>query len=83
MLCGRDLDDDLRRVGRYCRVVAPAFAGGRVYVYTSGGRYRRPSYRTYSYGTYYYPRRYYSRARPRYYRGYYRSYYRPVYYYGY
>lgn len=33
----------------------PALAGGRVYVYTSGGR----GCRTYYYGTRYYPRRYY------------------------
>lgn len=75
----------------------PAFAGGRVYVYTSGGsRYRRPYSTNYS-RTRYYPRRYYyyyrsyARYRHRRYRRYYysprRYYYRraPVryYYYGY
>ena len=51
----------------------PALGGGRVYVYTSGGRrYSRP-HRTYYYRTYYYPRRYYYRSYPRYYQ---RRYYR-------
>ncbi len=60
-----------------------AFAGGRVYVYTSGARrYSRPT-RTYYYGTYYYPRRYY--RSPRYYRHHYRRayYYSPCVYYDY
>jgi hypothetical protein len=65
-----------------------AFAGGRVYVYTSGGGYHYRPYRSYYYGSYYYqPRRYYSYSYPRYYRTYYRPYYRPYYttyyYYGY
>ena len=36
-----------------------ASAGGRVYIYTSGGRYHYRPHRTVHYGTYYYPRRYY------------------------
>jgi hypothetical protein len=50
-----------------------AFAGGRIYIYTSGGRYHGRSYRSYYHGTYYYPRRYYSRGDRYYHRRYYRS----------
>ena len=62
---------------------APALAGGRVYVYTSGRHYRGRSYRRYSSGAYYSPRRYswrayryaYRRPRSRCYRPtYYRAY---------
>jgi hypothetical protein len=50
-----------------------AFAGGRVYIYTSGGRHYDRGYRTHYYSTYYYPRRYYYySSSPRYYRRYYR-----------
>ena len=60
-----------------------AFAGGRIYIYTSGGRYHGRSYRTYYHGTYYYPRRYYSRGDRYYHRRYYRTttyyYYSPYY----
>ena len=57
-----------------------ASAGGRVYVYTSGGRSHYRSHRTVYYGTYYYPRRYYRHSdyghrrysRTRYHRGDYR-----------